>query len=305
MAVETVTINGNAYTIAELEAMLGPLEPPYDVEELQQLIEESQSDSSEALAALLAALVVIALLRRTRSQRIVYSIRDEAYFRNGRRLTEGQVRDIIFAEQQRNAMRFRRRTQRLIDGDISFDQWQDDMVRDLIRSHFRMGQAGAGGASRLTPNHLQRIRDNIRDEFEHFRRFADDLANGRLSERMALHRAGRYGGGAGKTFGQSEQVSHSSDDWVARRRLGNPPHCPDCPEYETNGWVPADRVIPVASRCVCTVFCKCAVFYRKRSQVNRRDINESYDGYAIAREVWNARFKDIQSPLIDLSDRLP
>lgn len=272
MAVETITIEGTTYSIAEFEAMLGPLEPPYDVEELQQLIEESQSDSSEALAALLAALVVIALSRRNRSQRIVYSIRDEAYFRNGRRLTEGQIRDIVFAEQQRNAMRFRRRTQRLIDGDIRFDQWQDDMTRDLIRSHFRMGQAGAGGASRLTPNHLQRIRDNIRDEFENFRRFADDLANGRLSEKMALHRAGRYGQGSGSSYYNAEQLRYD-EGWLAWRRLDPvADHCPDCPGHATNGWVPASTVVPVGMQCRCRGNCRCSVQYRRRRNVNLSDV---------------------------------
>jgi hypothetical protein len=291
MAVEPLIIEGTAYTIDELEAILGPLEPPYDIEELQRLVSESQEDSSEALAALLAALLAVAVTPRLQPRQIVYSVRDRAYYQGGRPLTEGQLRRRIFAEQQRNSMRYRRRTQELIDGRISFDQWQDEMTRDLIRSHFRMAQAGAGGAPRLTPDHLRRLRNGLREEFRHFRKFADDLANGRLSEKMALHRAGRYGAGSGKAYSQSEQASHPANEWVARRQLTYPPHCPDCPNYETEGWVPADKVVPVASRCVCTTWCKCVVFYRRRQDVNPADIDETYDGYAIARR--------------SLSDKLP
>ena len=272
MAVETITIDGTPYTIEELESLLGPLEPPYDLEELQQLIEESQNDSSEALAALLAALAVIALSRRAPSRRIIYSIRDKIYFRNGQRLTDSQIKEIIFAEQQRNAMRFRRRTQSLIDGNISFEQWQDDMARDLIRSHFRMGQAGAGGASQLTPNHLQRIRNNIREELDYFQKFSDDLANGRLSEKMALYRAGRYGQSSGSSYYTAEQLRYDNG-WLAWRRLDpSADHCPDCPGHATNGWVPIGDVVPVGTQCQCRGNCRCNVQYRRRRDVNLSDM---------------------------------
>jgi hypothetical protein len=271
MAVETLAIEGTAYTLAELEAMLGPLEPPYNIEELQRLVSESQEDSSEALAALLAALLAVAATSRAQPRRIVYSVRDRAYYQGGRQLTEGQLRGRIFAEQQRNAMRYRRRTQDLIEGRIGFDQWQDEMIRDLRNSHFRMAQAGAGGAPRLTPEHLRRLRNNLRQELEYFQQFADDLADGRISEKMALFRAGRYGYSSGSSYYDAEQANHG-DGWLARRRLDPlADHCPDCPGLATGGWVPASEVVPVGMQCVCRGNCRCTVEYKQARFVNLSD----------------------------------
>ena len=62
--VETLTINGTAYTLAELEALVGvdALEPPYDTEELQRLIDEANQESSNALEELMVAALLLALL---------------------------------------------------------------------------------------------------------------------------------------------------------------------------------------------------------------------------------------------------
>ena len=39
-------------------------------------------------------------------------------------------------------------------------------------------------------------------------------------------------------------------------------NCPDCPNYVTNGGVPANQIVPVGEACRCHGNCRCTVEYR-------------------------------------------
>jgi hypothetical protein len=264
--VKNITVEGRVYTVEELEALLDidTLEPPYDTAELQRLVNEANQDDGPISELLLAALLLALATGLTGGDRLVYATRQQQYYQGTRVLTQVDLQRRVSAESMRNAARMQRRTQQLIDGGMSLDQWQRDMARDIVRSQFRMAQAGAGTAGNLTPAHLEALRSRIRGEMAGLNALADDLANGRISKKMATYRVGRRGTASGAAFWESQHVSRSDGRWEARRMLGgNSNHCPDCPGLQVLDWAPIDAITPVGSDCRCGGRCKCRVEYRQ------------------------------------------
>ena len=273
--VETITINGTAYTVDELESLLGieRLEPPYNTAELQALLNEANQDASNPMAELLAALVLLALIPAMPRDRIAYITQGQQYYRGTRPLTQAELNQRIFAETQQNATRHRRRTQGLIDGRISLEQWQRQSGLDIVRSHFRMAQAGAGTAQRLTPQHLEELRARVEGELASLAAVAAAVAARAMSAKMLSYRAGRWGTNAGAAFWEAQHVTHSDGRWLARRTLGgNMNHCPDCPSLQVPNWTPVDQVVPPGSQCRCNAYCYCQITYRAITLSDRLSI---------------------------------
>jgi hypothetical protein len=266
MSVETLTISGTVYTLAELEALTGvdALEPPYDVAELQRLVTEANRDSSNALSELIVATLLLALFAGAQQRGIAYSARDAQYYRGTTQLGTTDLQRRVMAEQAQNAARMQRLTDRMVAGDVSLEQWQRDLGRDIVRSHTRMAQAGAGTAGRLTPEHLERLRRQIQGDLDGLAKLAQGIADGEISERMARYRAGRYGYSAGASFWDAENQSKSDGRWMAMRRLQpGADHCSRCPDYDSGGqWIPASEVVPRGVDCPCRSACLCSVIYR-------------------------------------------
>lgn len=263
--VETLTINGTAYPLAELEALVGTdaLEPPYDTAELQTLIDEANRESSNALEELLVATLLLALIPNFTPRGLAYSARDGRYYQGRSPLTTTDLQRRVLIEQAQNQARMQRLTDRMVAGDVSLEQWQRAMGRDIVRSHFRMAQSGAGTAGQLTPDHLERLRRQIVADLDGLANLAQGIADGEISEKMARYRAGRYGYSAGASFFDAQHQSHLDGRWMARRMLDPAAdHCPDCPGLARPDWIPAAEVTPVGVACRCRGRCRCRVEYR-------------------------------------------
>lgn len=255
---------GDLYTQAELEELAGvPLfEPPYDVPAVQQTVATANQDASRPMRDLLFAALVLALLPRQRG--MTYSVQDERYFQDGRGLGNGDMQSRVFAEAQYNATRLERLMADVVSGGLPLGRFQEIAAGDLLRAHLRMAQGGAGTAGRLTPAHLQALRDRVVGSLDSLNRLGGAMARGEISDKMALWQARRLGQGTAASFWEGRHVSHSGDRWLARRDLDPASeHCPDCVGHSTGGrWLPAEDVVPVGVACVCKGFCRCQVEYR-------------------------------------------
>ena len=266
MAVELITIDGITYSPDELEELLGidRLDPPYDTAELQALIDEANEESSSALAELVGALLLLALIPGVSRDRIVYAVRPEAYYQGRRPIPQHQLGSRVFADAQQTATRLQRLTDDLTAGRISLEQWQRQVGGAMLRGQMRMAQGGAGTAGRLTPRHLEALRQRLRDELGAVADVADRIARGDISEKMLRYRAGKWGYNTGAAFWEAQHIAHSDGRWLARRSLDPAAeHCPECPNYSTNGeWLPAEQVVPVGSECSCRSRCRCRCDFR-------------------------------------------
>lgn len=261
--VDTVNIDGELVSVDEINAYLDILEPPLSQQEIQQLLNDANQQVSTGLAALLAALLVATVGGRIRRGTLVYSIRDKAYFNGRLRLSYADIQRRIEEEKNRNAVRFRTRTQQMIDGAITFEQWQAETIRDIIQSHVRMAQAGAGTAGILTVTHLENLRDTLRRELFNFQEFARQILSAGMSAAMMLYRAGRYGMGASVSFGVADKITHSDGRWLGRRFLDRAViHCIQCPGHERTSWTSADDIVPIGVDCDCGGNCHCRIEWR-------------------------------------------
>jgi len=273
--VDQVVVKGRPLTEDEIQAAaeLYKLEPPYDLAQLQALINEANQESSGELEQLLLALLVLALLP---SPRMIYSVQDARYFARQRPLSQVDLQRRLFAEGQQNATRMQRRTQRLLDERLSLADWERQMARDILRSNLRAAQAGAGTAGRLTPAHIEKLRAKVSAELEALRRLADDLSAGRISPKMALYRAGRYGRNATQAFWEAQHQTYSDGRWMARRFLDpTAEHCRQCPGYAQPNWLPVDQVVPKGAQCDCRGNCRCRVEYRPATLSDRLPIPQT------------------------------
>ena len=263
--VELITIDGITYSPDELEELLGidRLDPPYDTAELQALIDEANDESSSALAELVGALLLLALIPGLPRDRIVYAVRPESYYQGRRPIPQHQLGARVFADAQQTATRLQRLTDDLTAGRISLEQWQRQVGGAMLRGQMRMAQGGAGTAGRLTPRHLEALRQRLRDELGAVADVADRIARGDISEKMLRYRAGKWGYNTGAAFWEAQHIAHSDGRWLARRVLGgNVNHCEDCIDLQSPEWRPAEDVTPPGVDCRCRGRCLCQIAYR-------------------------------------------
>jgi hypothetical protein len=265
-----MTVDGS-YTQAELEELGGVtlFEPPYDIPVIQSTIQESNQQSSRGLSELLFAAFLLSVGSRS-IPGMIYAGREESYFLDGRALSPNEMRARVLGEAQQNAASFERLMGDLVSGKISLSQFQERGSLFLLQGHLRMAQAGAGTASRFGEAHAVALRQRLQNEIGRMMGISNQFANGEISDRMALWLSRRLGQGTGVSFGEAQRISHSDGRWLGRRWLGgNNNHCPDCPNHQTDGWVPAENIVPIGADCVCNSFCQCQVEYRSISLSDR------------------------------------
>jgi len=261
----------DGYTQAELEEIGGVtlFEPPYDIPQVQQTIQDANQDSSRGLSDLLFAAFLLALGART-VPGMVYAGREESYFLDGRELHHTELRARVLGEAQQNAASLERLMGQLVGGQIGLAQFQEQGSIALLQGHLRLAQAGAGTAARFGDAHATALRLRLQGELGALMGISQQWSRGGISDKMALWQSRRLGQGTGVSFGEAQKVSHGDSRWMGRRWLGgNPNHCPDCPGHQTRGWVPAEDIVPVGAECVCKSFCFCQVEYRPATLSDR------------------------------------
>lgn len=237
---------------------------------IQDRLDEANEDSSDALERLILAIALLDLLRRPTTQ-TVFLIPEQRFYQGRSPTSETRIRQIVQAEQRRNARRTTKHARDLTAGRISLREYQRRMARDVTNGILRLGQAGAGGRSRFTGRHYRNVYDLLngdgpgRGELRRLQRHIGRIANGELSEGQILDRSRRYGNNIDSAYEEARHLSYTSDTqrWEARRFLDpSANHCPDCPGYEEPLWVPAESVVPRAVACRCRGNCRCRVEYR-------------------------------------------
>jgi hypothetical protein len=126
-------------------------------------------------------------------------------------------------------MVLRNLTNQLYAGDITLAQWQAGVVSELKDAHLAQALFGAGGRSQLTDAGLAQVRQTLSRQIEFLRKFTDDIAAGRISERQALSRISQYANATRQSFWIERERSISAErrieiDWM----LSVAEHCDDC-----------------------------------------------------------------------------
>jgi hypothetical protein len=184
---------------------------------------------------------------------------------NGRFVPRTTVMNLVGQETVRTEVRLKAQTRLMIQGKIDLAEWQTRMAQTIKDAHLRVGTLAAGGKQGMTPQKNGAIGYQLRQQYEYLDRFANDLAQGKLTPEQALRRSGAYSKSVTKTFHRIEKLTRQEEGFGEAKRSLDPraKHCSSCIGYHTNGkWKPIDQVMLPGMNCECGQFCKCSIEYR-------------------------------------------
>lgn len=196
------------------------------------------------------------------SDRIKWNKERKTYTIGRKQVKDAQLYKIVRSEVKQNEQKFEKLANRLISGNISFQQWQESMSNLIRRSHVNMARLGRGGKDNTFASHYLKTGNDLRTiHYPALRQFSEQIANGELSEKQIIARAKLYGSASKNSFEVARLSLYAdSPNTVARRRLGAcKDHCSDCLRYASQGWVSLSAIIPPGERCQCRMNCCCSV----------------------------------------------
>jgi hypothetical protein len=151
------------------------------------------------------------------------------------------------------------------DGGAPVEAWQTAMARELKRVHLHALASGKGGWDQLTQADYGRVGARLREQYAYLRNFAQEVADGQLSEAQIRARMAMYSRSARTALFDGELAAKRAAGFTQKRRVLNPAeHCADCTSYAARGWVAIDdNSLPMPGKdSECRTNCKCDLEYR-------------------------------------------
>ncbi len=171
----------------------------------------------------------------------------------------------------------------LMAGTLDVGTWQERMRGEIKREVIRQYLLGRGGVEKMTPADYGSCGGMIADQYRYLDDFADEIADGLLSEGQIRRRSEMYINSAREAFERAkERAAAEADLNEVRWELDPSPeveHCvgepgsPGCTELSEMGWQPADpwpfrkgreKLYCGSGGTPCLTSCRCSTKWRKR-----------------------------------------
>lgn len=161
----------------------------------------------------------------------------------------------------------------LRDGEITPDEFAELMRDEIKILHTSTGIAGSGDLVELNDRALESAQDRIESELEFLDNFVNDVRE--LLEmddnlNRVPSRAAQYGQAGRGTASEAERdqlaTADDKDDGLVtqeKREINAGENCPECLEYEADGWVPLGTLPAIGSGSRCGSHCNCRFRYRR------------------------------------------
>ena len=160
----------------------------------------------------------------------------------------------------------------LTEGRLSVQYWQQQMRQEIKREYIRQYLAGRGGVEQMTPKDWGSIGGAIAEQYRYLDRFAQEIADGNLTEGQIRMRSSMYINSAREAFERAKERAAAEarlDEvrWV----LGIAEHCEDCVALSNLGWraakpwpfkVGGRNAYPGSGATRCKTNCRCHTEYR-------------------------------------------
>jgi hypothetical protein len=291
-AVETIEVDGSELTLREVQAYVQSFDTDAELSDFLATLDDAElesllsahEDEREAAAFIAAALggtaLLVAILSGANYRMVRVETPDDwqSILGGGDDLSRivkarqmiaessgeiigdvrlGELRDDIDALFRDRA---RQHGQDLIDGVIDLEEFHERMVGDIARGHLVQRKLAQG---RMSPRDINDLRQTVEDQLRYFQKFVQDIADGKISERQLLNRAGRYGGNSGFSFNQGRAEILEREAAYKQRFLGAcSPHCQPCIDYQARGRVSINDSLPFPrQRCDCRERCCCTLLF--------------------------------------------
>jgi hypothetical protein len=151
----------------------------------------------------------------------------------------------------------------VVAGEVPVAAWQQAMAVELRRAHHQAAALGRGGWDAMAPQDWRAVQRRMAEELRYLSRFADELAQGRVSLGQAQVRAGLYQGDIWSSYWEAHTAAMGAEGYTMERRvLGSAEHCADCVGYAAQGWQPIGSLPEPGDGSVCLSNCRCSKEYR-------------------------------------------
>lgn len=147
-------------------------------------------------------------------------------------------------------------TNRLYQGNITLPQWQSAVAQQLADTHMAQSMFAVGGRANMTAQNWGRVGGVLRDEYRYLTNFANDIANGRVSQAQAVARIRQYGNATQQSYWREyANASNGLIHW----ELNPAEHCADCLSLATGSPYTASSLptYPGAGETTCRGNCRC------------------------------------------------
>lgn len=146
--------------------------------------------------------------------------------------------------------------------EISLDDWELGMRREIKRLHLSSAAAAKGGWAQMSPADYGRVGQITRAQYKFLGNFADQIAGGLPLDGRFLRRVELYAQAGRGTFEAVNKVQMIRAGYTEERNiLGLAEHCSGCVVEYSKGWQPIGTLVPIGQRD-CLSRCKCSIEYR-------------------------------------------
>lgn len=181
---------------------------------------------------------------------------------NGKKVSKREIYLLIQRERSLLNKEMNLTVDRLLNGSLSFEDWQRQNIKIIKDAHLEMMRLGRGGNDRTWGIHYLEVANELRTvQYPAFRKFAEDIKAGKLTEAQIRARLALYAKGAKISYERGNLANQAElGKKLGRRRLGScAPHCQECIYYAMRGWMPLSEVIPPGVACSCRSNCCCSI----------------------------------------------
>jgi hypothetical protein len=158
----------------------------------------------------------------------------------GRFVSKATIHGLLQDQADRSAATLGELARLATEGTITPRQFYEAM-RNEVKLAYNVDCALArGGWAQVTPADWRKNGGHLKDEYRRLRDFAQDIADGKLTEKQAVARAKLYADSAYKRYWeiQKEEQAKAEMDEEHWQTVGDENVCPVCRGLEYLGWVP-------------------------------------------------------------------
>lgn len=178
---------------------------------------------------------------------------------------------ILAAEELALANRLERIAIRALDGKWSSGEFERALKLEIREASIQLAVAGAGGEKRLAQMNKRElgrfyggISGQLRDPYRRIEKFTRETTKGKLSREQIIARSRSYVNSVTPQFNKAQVFERAQAGVQLAKRLLDPVanHCPACPKYATDDFVPIDQIVPVGVACPCGRHCRCRIVFK-------------------------------------------
>ena len=159
-------------------------------------------------------------------------------------------------------------TERFLNGDITLEQWQMQIARELKDAHIIVTQAASGGRRNTSDAAYAVASGLLLTQLQFLDGFAEAIKDGTLSAAQIRARVRQYAHSARTAYFRAKTFAKQLAGYTHEQRFLRPGEsCDDCIGYAAQGQVPIGTLPEPGQRSVCRQNCNCVKeYFREPSQ---------------------------------------